>query len=430
MGHYISDRATLEAKISDVVRQSPITDVHTHLYPPKFGELMASGIDDLLNYHYLIAETLLRGDITKERFWELKGHEQADYIWQRLFVDERPISEATRGVVTTLKELGLDVREGKLSDFRDCFEGTSRSELVDSTFKLANVSDVVMTNDPLDDLEAAKWITDSRGELASDRRFHRALRLDPILNDWKNSAAKLRGRGYEVADDLTDETSRQKSISELSRFLTSWIHRLDPIYLAASLPAAFSYPVGDTTTTILNGVVLPIARQFDLAIAIMAGTRRQINPDLRLAGDSVASSDVTAIESLCRMNPDNRFLVTLLSREDQHRLTVVARKFSNMMIFGCWWFLNTPSLIEEITTMRVELLGFNFIPQHSDARVLEQLIYKWSHSRKVIAKVLFEEYNKLIEAGWGVSHDDIANDVARLLRGNFWKFVNRRVSGS
>jgi hypothetical protein len=27
------------------------------------------------------------------------------------------------------------------------------------------------------------------------------------------------------------------------------------------------------------------------------------------------------------------------------------------MPFGCWWFLNNPSLVEEITRERIEMLG-------------------------------------------------------------------------
>ena len=41
-----------------------------------------------------------------------------------------------------------------------------------------------------------------------------------------------------------------------------------------------------------------------------------------------------------------------------------------------------PSLIDEITRMRFELLGTSIIPQHSDGRVLDQLLYKWDHSRQ------------------------------------------------
>ena len=90
----------------------------------------------------------------------------------------------------------------------------------------------------------------------------------------------------------------------------------------------------------------------------------------------------------------------MLARENQHELCVAARKFGNLMVFGCWWFLNNPSLIEEIERMRFELLGTSFIPQHSDARVLDQLIYKWDHSRRIIGKVLADKYADLAETGW------------------------------
>ena len=87
------------------------------------------------------------------------------------------------------------------------------------------------------------------------------------------------------------------------------------------------------------------------------------------------------------------------ARENQHELCVYARKFGNLLPFGCWWFLNNPSLIEEITRMRVELLGTSFIPQHSDARVLDQLLYKWEHSKEIIGKVLIDKFGEMSRAG-------------------------------
>jgi hypothetical protein len=73
---------------------------------------------------------------------------------------------------------------------------------------------------------------------------------------------------------------------------------------------------------------------------------------LRSAGDSLGKADVTALERLCAENPEVRFLATFLSREDQHELCVAARKFNNLMPFGCWWFLNNPSIATEITRER------------------------------------------------------------------------------
>jgi hypothetical protein len=95
------------------------------------------------------------------------------------------------------------------------------------------------------------------------------------------------------------------------------------------------------------------------------------------------------------------------------------------MVFGCWWFVNNPSLIDEITRMRLELLGTSFIPQHSDARVLDQLVYKWDHSRELIASVLADKYADAARAGWRVAKDHVKRDARLLLADNFAEFLAR-----
>ena len=112
----------------------------------------------------------------------------------------------------------------------------------------------------------------------------------------------------------------------------------------------------------------------------------------------------------------------MLSRENQHELCVYARKFANLMPFGCWWFLNNPSIVEEITRERLEMLGATFIPQHSDARVLEQVIYKWRNTRRTVAPILAGTYRILAEDGRPVTREDIHRDVWKLLRSNFENF--------
>ena len=142
----------------------------------------------------------------------------------------------------------------------------------------------------------------------------------------------------------------------------------------------------------------------------------------------MAKADVSAVERLCAEYPEVRFLVTFLSRENQHELCVAARKFRNLMPFGCWWFLNNPSIVSEITRERLELLGQSFIPQHSDARVLEQLIYKWKHARKQIADALYDSYEQLLNSGRAVTPEEISRDVDRLFSGNFKEWVGTSVS--
>ena len=78
-----------------------------------------------------------------------------------------------------------------------------------------------------------------------------------------------------------------------------------------------------------------------------------------------------------------------------------------------------------MTKMRLEMLGSAFTAQHSDCRVLDQLMYKWKHSRTVIADVLVKYYLKLYRLGWPLTYYDIEKNVASLLGGSFEDFMRK-----
>ena len=408
----------LKTAVSEIVQSQSIYDIHTHLFSPPFGELLLWGIDELLTYHYLIAEVFRKSDITYDHFWQLTKTEQADLIWKTLFIDNSPLSEACRGVVTTLNELGLDVASRNLQEYRQFFADTSAEDFIDSVFMSANVSNVIMTNDPFDPAEEHVWETGDIG----DTRFEAALRMDVLINSYDEIAyEQLRALGYDV--DLT--LSTEKGYKEIRRFLETWIQRMNPKYMAVSLPPDFQYPDEGVLGRLFDHCILPISREFNVPFALMIGVKRAVNPQLRMAGDGTGKADLSSLETLLREHQDNKFLVTLLSRENQHELCVIGRKFKNLLIFGCWWFMNNPSIIEEITRERIELLGLSVIPQHSDARILDQLIYKWKHSRKVITDVLIEKYDTLLDVGWTLNTSEIERDVNNLFGGNFRRFLNK-----
>ena len=87
-------------------------------------------------------------------------------------------------------------------------------------------------------------------------------------------------------------------------------------------------------------------------------------------------------------------------------------------------------MVEEITRERIEMLGTSFIPQHSDARVLEQLIYKWRNTRRTLAPILAASYRTLIEDGRDVTRQEIRRDVEKFLRSNFERWIGREFSAS
>src|SRR5437016_10488760 len=65
----LKQRSEIDNAVHAALSRQPVVDIHTHLYPPSFGTtqggksgksdpsgLLLWGIDELLTYHYLVAE--------------------------------------------------------------------------------------------------------------------------------------------------------------------------------------------------------------------------------------------------------------------------------------------------------------------------------------------------------------------------------------
>ena len=401
-------QAQIGAVAEEVLSNTRVIDMHTHLFAPSFGELGLWGIDNLLTYHYLEAELFRFSPIRPSGYGTLSRKAKADLIWKTLFVENAPLSEAARGVIAVLQSLGLDSNVTTLEPLRAFFRQQDLESYLPLVLERAGVSSVVLTNDPLDPAEAAFW----QRPAEPDPRFRAALRLDRVLNHWDDHHQQIAAQGYAVDHDAS-------SPGELRRFLEDWCSRMNPAYMAVSLPDSFQYAAIDVRNRLLTDAVLPTCRELNLPLALMIGVRRQVNPALLLAGDASGRADLRSLETLCTSFPDNRFLVSVLSRENQHELCVYARKFANLLPFGCRSFLNNSSVVEEITRERLEMLGASFIAQNSDARVLEQLIYKWHNTRRNMAPLIAAQFQLLAADGRAVRRSDIEATVTRLFRGNF-----------
>lgn len=419
-----TDPKTIRQVTFSEVASAEVIDLHTHLLPPSHGALCLWGIDEILTYHYLVAEFFMTAtpSLTPEAFYAKTKKEQADLIWDSLFLQRSPISEASRGVITILTALGLatELYSRDLQAIRTFFskfreDGVEGSERYSSlVFKKAGVRYAVMTNIPFSPLESQHWQPKPKSYSSN---FRSALRVDPLLKgDSKAIETALKVSGY----SNTFEGARQ--------YLRDWCDIMKPEYMMASTPHDFVLPedrgsiakgstigvnedamkqpfafvdvtqnscdpdcdggeegmasVINESSDFLTHVLMKVCEERDLPIALKIGAHRRVNPALLDAGDGlVAFADANMLARLCTKFPKVRFLATFLSKNNQQEACVLATKFRNLHIYGCWWFNNQPSIIEEITKMRFEMLGTAFTAQHSDSRVLDQLIYKWSHSR-------------------------------------------------
>ncbi|CAJ1425854.1 unnamed protein product [Effrenium voratum] len=369
-------------------------------------------------------------EVTHDNFFAKSKQGQADLVWRGLFLERSPISEACQGVVTTLQKLGLEkqLAERDLTSIRQWFEAQRLDDHVEKVFQLANVRYAVMTNIPYVEEEAQHW---RQNVPVATSRLRTALRIDTFLKgDWGSISKALRAEGL-------DET-----LEGAKEYLRKWARIYKPEYMMASTPHDWRYPEPPAVATmkplvkafagfgaaeLLEQVVAPLCQELSLPIALKLGAWRGMSPDLDpcCGGDGVAAADLASLQALCANFPKVKFLVTVLSRANQHELTVVVQKTRNLHLYGCWWYCNNPSIIEELTKMRTEMLGTAFTAQHSDCRVLEQLLYKWEHSREVIGEALAPYYRRLLQRGWRLTRQELRRDVQLLLGGSYEAFMAR-----
>ncbi|MCD4699647.1 MAG: glucuronate isomerase, partial [Phycisphaerae bacterium] len=78
----IQDISLLRKVVRKAVETTTVTDIHRHLSPPSHGDMLLWGADEVLTYHYLVAEffTVAPRDLTYEKFFSLPKSAQADLV--------------------------------------------------------------------------------------------------------------------------------------------------------------------------------------------------------------------------------------------------------------------------------------------------------------------------------------------------------------
>ena len=384
-------------KLLNIINNTPIFDLHTHLFPPQHEGYFLLGFKNLLNYHYLIAELLTATNINASTFYSYNDEKKASLIWNELFEKRTPVSEACSGVLSILKELKIELNKKSFLSICDEYDNKIQSDK--KIFDLSNVSSLVMTNNPFD---LDEWSLFNNSDW--DKKIYLAsLRLDDLILNYEETFKKAK-----------DQTSNQEKRTIIA-YLEKCYFQSNPVYAAVSLNLA-------TFNTILDDSmwrdILVWLENKNLPLSLMLGVRRAVNKDFGLAGDGIGDINLKELSTLCTSFPRNKFLVTCLSLNDQHELTVLARKHPNLRIFGFWWFMNQPTIIKQILKMRIDMLGFSFIPQHSDARISDQLIYKWNHFKKILHPILLEYYQDLLDKNFPISENILQRDINNLLSGN------------
>ena len=395
----------LKQTITEIINGTEIFDIHTHLFPAEFKKYHLSGISEVLNYHYLIAELFTTTNVNVKKFYKLTNKEKANIIWKELFQKRTPISEACKGVLTILSELSIDYMFKSFDEIDSEYSKLNLSDL--QIFKISKISKVVMTNNPYDKSEWELF----RNKNWDTNKYLASLRLDDILINLDKC--------LDICKENINNFDNDRDL--IIKYLDKVYEESKPVYAALSLN-------GLQLNSFLKNKFIPDILKWlerkNIPLSLLLGVRRNVNKDFLLAGDGIDRIDLRQLSEICNQYSNNKILCSCLSLNDQHELTVLARKHQNLKIFGFWWFMNQPSLIKLILNLRIELLGLNFIPQHSDARVTDQLLYKWPHFKALLNNVLYNHYNDIKLKNFKISENQISDDVSKLFFINSKNFLN------
>ena len=374
--------------IEKFVNSTPIFDIHTHLFPSKFKKYYNVGLIKLLNYHYLKAELFSLGNIKIKNFNNLDDNKKANIIWDNLFLNRYPISTATQGVLRILKIYGVEDVNQKFDKILKITNENQLSE--EDIFKITNINQVVMTNNPFNSEE--KKILN----LNKDSKYLPSIRIDDLFMKPKSKNEHL-SSWY-----LSGQEKIKKAIKEIK------------IIIQTNKPSYFSLSTEnfkEFENEFFFKNFLSLLKENKTPMMLLIGVKRGVNKLYNDAGDGIGTMNLDYLEKILIKFPRNKFLVSCLDYRDQFKLSVLARKFQNLKIVGFWWFNNNESIIENLLKQRFELLGDNFIVQHSDARIIDQLVYKWLDFKSIYIKVMVEKYQKLLSLGYKIKATDLERKI-------------------
>ena len=171
-------------------------------------------------------------------------------------------------------------------------------------------------------LAKLKYVVTSHAPFFSSRQLQACLAPPPRPPRYRAALeldALLEPRGWPSVLRTLEATDTTLTLEGLSVLLERCIVTLRPEYLSCSTPHTFTYAtphvmvpttaleeVAPTAAFILNAVLLPLCRKHGLPLLLRMGTRRGMNPTLRLAGDGLGSARLESLGQLCAAHPKTK----------------------------------------------------------------------------------------------------------------------------
>jgi glucuronate isomerase len=406
---------SLVADLTSELSKIPVIDPHSHINPLA---PVSRSLDDILGYHYytelahssgMSRAVLSRDTAPRERVREIirsmtRYDNTVQYAW---FVD------------ITQSFLGFSENRVTEDNADHVFEVAERifaqPDWERQVIEKTNLERIFLTNefdDPLEGFDNSFYVP--------------CLRTDTLVFHLDKPETRRR---LEAATGVVvrDAGSLRKALAKL--FLHFSRHGAKAA--AISLPPNFHpVPFDDEHfyeqmqfhdfQDLAPGIFWMIAefcREFRLPFDLMIGVNRQVYKHGVFQGQDLFDQRTSLLQykDLFNAFPDVIFPISVLTSGQNQELVAYSWIFPNVLPNGHWWYSNTPAYIRKDLTERITAVPkTKLIGYYSDAYKLEFVLPKYAMYRRVLARVLAEEY---VRPGLLSEKDAVALGT-RLLRDN------------
>jgi glucuronate isomerase len=391
----------------------PLIDPHSHIDPRR---PTARNLDDILNYHYYTELAHSAGMDHRALHPEMPPRERVRILLTYLerFDNTAQYSWLLGIARAFLRFYGTRLNAAQSDRLYDEAERIfSQPDWEEQVFRHTNLEKIFLTNDfddPLDDFDTQRYVP--------------CLRTDPLVFHLEQPEVRQRlaqRTGIEVGDGpslrralatlfehFTRHSARACAISLPPDFTPAPVEEQTPLHLNDSSPEART-----RRARLAFWMLAELCRDFDLPFDLMLGVCRNVYAAGVPQGRDLFDQRTSLIQYAPLFNafPQVTFCLSVLSSAQNQELVSYSWIFPNVVTSGHWWYSNIPAYIESDLRARLQAVPkIKQIGYYSDAYKLEFVLPKYNMYRKVLARLLADEYVRP-----GIYTEGQALEMARLL---------------
>ncbi len=420
---FMSD--ALKDRLFNEMETWPLIDPHTHINPHSAA---SANLGDILGYHYYtelahsagLPQSVIEepGISAKEKVSRLipkltELENTAQYAWLIDICQEFFGFESDRLTVDNWESL-WNTSEQKMA----------AADWEQQVLKHSKLEQVYLTNDfddPLTGFDTQFYVPCLRTD---DLVFHITKpevreRLQQATQRELGTIADLQAAIVDLFQHFSNNNVRACAISLPPGFTPAKVVPNDVEDLWARLLQGVALNVAETDL-LSQFVFWQLAEQcvnFKLPFDLMIGVNRRVYPAGVYQGQDLYDRRTSLIQyqELFNSFPTVKFPVSVLTHNANQELVSYSWIFPNVIANGHWWYSNTPPFIEPDCRSRITAIPqTKYVGYYSDMYKLEFALPKFRMYRRILAKVLAEEF--VVERKWSETR---ALELGHLiLRGN------------